>query len=431
MALTHLSVELLEHIVRHALPEGFESLALTCRKIYAICLPFIQRHNALRSHFQHVIFYEKRDPSYTIRSAFDLIARIATEPVVARYIRYLESKVDSSFLYHRPRHLYPDVKCGDAVIKSFAESPYLKQAGLDWQEYYDVIEKDLEAARYSQYAAAFLLTLLPNVERIALPKKWKSVSPTDKLIDAVIHKARQSYQLPSDTSSLTRLTEFEDSVPLNAHQRFELAWASPFLALPRVRSFWGPSCVARQDSGHQSIDKFQLTYPFGESLETVDFVSCDIDHASIAIFLKHTTRLRKLTYSHSSKDSEGPHNEDWDICNFVTAIEHAVGAHLEKLSISIRELRGSLTPGRASLRGFQQLRKLELPVEFAVCNAIADAAADRNIILSLESLSIEDGSTSHSTSDNEQPILGHLIPTSVRQLSLLSSGTQDHTKALE
>ncbi|ERF71119.1 hypothetical protein EPUS_09103 [Endocarpon pusillum Z07020] len=432
MALTNLPVEILEHIVRHALPEGFESLALTCRKIYAMCTPFIARHNLLRSHFQHVIFYEKMgDPLYTIRSAFDLIARIVTEPIVARYVRYLESKVDSCFLYHRPRHLYPDVNCGDVVIKSFAESPYLKQAGLDWQEYYDEIEKDLEAARYSQYAAAFLLTLLPNVEKIALPKKWKSVLATDKLIDAVIHKARQSYHLPFDTSSLTKLTEFEDSVPLNAHQRFDMALASPFLALPRVRSFWGPSCVARQDSGHQSIDKSQLTYPFGESLETVDFVSSDIDPAGIAIFLKHTTRLRKLTYSHASKDSEGPHDDDWDICNFVTKIEHAVGAHLEELSISIRELRGSLTPGRASLRGFQQLRKLELPIEFAVCNASADAAADRNIILSLESLTIEDGSTNHPTSDNKQPILGHLIPPSVRQLSLLSSGAQDHAKALE
>ncbi|KAL8853563.1 MAG: hypothetical protein Q9221_001549 [Calogaya cf. arnoldii] len=430
MTLTDLSVELIDHIVRYALPEGFESLALTCKRIYAICVPFVERHNALRSHFQHVIFHEKmRDPTYTIRSAFDLIARIATEPVVARYVRYLESTSDSSFLYGRPRYLYPDY--GDTVIKLFIKSPNLKQAGLDWQEYYDEIEKDLEAARYSQYAAAFLLTLLHNVEKIALPKKWKSVPATDKLIDAVVHKAQQSYHLPFNKSSLAKLTEFEDSVALNAHQRFDLALASPFLALPRVRSFWGTSCVARQHSRHQSMDESQITYPFGESLETVDLISSDIDHVGIAMFLKHTTRLRKLTYSHSSKDSEGPHNDDWDICNFILKIEQGVGAQLEELSISIRELRGKLTLGRASLRGFRQLRKLQLPIELAICNASANAAAGRNIFSSLESLSIEDRSTSHSTSDNEQPTLGHLVPSSVSHLSLLSSGTLDHAKALE
>ncbi|KAL9104900.1 MAG: hypothetical protein Q9163_000217 [Psora crenata] len=216
------------------------------------------------------------DPSYTIRSAFDLITRVAVEPVVARYVRHLDAKVDSSFLYHRPRHFYLDANCGDTVIRLFTESPYLEQAGLDWQEYYDEIEKDLEATRYSQHAAACLLTLLPNVETITLPKKWMSVPTSDKLINAVVRKAQQSNHLLFDAWSLTQVTTLEGSVPLNSHQRFDMAWATLVLAVPRVQSFRGPSCVARIDRGDQSVDTFQLTYPFGQSLESVDFISSDM-----------------------------------------------------------------------------------------------------------------------------------------------------------
>ena len=83
-----------------------------------------------------------------------------------------------------------DVECGGAVVRLFADSPDLAEAGLDWEEYYAKIEEDLEASRYSQYAAAFLLTLLPNVETLTLPKCWKPLEATDKLIDVVIRKVR-------------------------------------------------------------------------------------------------------------------------------------------------------------------------------------------------------------------------------------------------
>lgn len=72
------------------------------------------------------------------------------------------------------------------MVRLLANSPYLEQADLDWREYYAEVEEDLKAARYSQHAAAFLLTLLLNVEMLMLPRLWMLLDATDKLIDAVV-----------------------------------------------------------------------------------------------------------------------------------------------------------------------------------------------------------------------------------------------------
>lgn len=214
MALTRLPTEILENIITHTLPEGFESVALTCTRIHAICNPFIQSHSTLRARFDHFTYYENTsDWINTIRTAFDVITRIAVEPVVARYIRRADFAKDSYFTRGRPRELLADVHCGGAVLRLLADSPYLKQAGLDWQEFYAKIEEDLQAVRYSQHAAAFLMTLLPNVELLMLPKRWKPLDATDKLIDAIVRKANKS-RLPNDRPSLAQTIRFEPSVSL-------------------------------------------------------------------------------------------------------------------------------------------------------------------------------------------------------------------------
>lgn len=170
MSLTSLPVELLEHIVRCTLPEGFEGIALTCKKIHAVCAPFIKHHNELRSRFHNFTYYENTSEwIHTIRTAYDVITRIAVEPIVARYIRHADFEQDSRFTKGRPRQLLVDLHSGGAVQRLWANSTDLKQAGLDWREFESEVEKDLVAIRYSQHAAAFLLTLLPNVESLKLP----------------------------------------------------------------------------------------------------------------------------------------------------------------------------------------------------------------------------------------------------------------------
>ncbi len=109
------------------------------------------------------------------------------------------------------------------------------------------------------------------------------------------------------------------------------------------------SCVASGDS-LKSIPSKAPDHGIGETLEAVHFVCCSVDEVAIADFLRHTSRLRTFRYSHSTKNHGGPW--DWDLCKFVTAIEREVGSHLVELSVSICELRCSINPGKASMRGF-------------------------------------------------------------------------------
>jgi len=96
-----------------------------------------------------------------------------------------------------------------------------------------------------------------------------------------------------------------------------------------------------------------------------------------------------------------------------------------ELSVSIRELRGSIAPGKASMRAFQRLRKLEFPLEIALCNVTAAACR-----VATPKESLVGGSTAHGL-DFCEPLINDLVPASVSQLSLISCGTNHHEKVID
>ena len=399
MALISLPTEIIEMIIMQAMPEGFESMALCCKRVHAICVPFIEEHNALHSRFHHFAYFEnmRRDlTAPTIITAFDLITRIADEPRTANYIRSANFRIDGRSKYALYREGMKDDHGSDAVRRLFADSLELKEAGLDWQTYYAEIEEDLQAARYSQHAAAFLLTLLINVENLYLPKKWKPNDATDKLINVVVRKAKQSQCL----AYLKKLKLSVSSVP---QDHCELNWVSVFLGLPRIQSFRGTSCVAMDDGDMSTA--FKIPYNgFAINLETVDLVNCSIDEISITEFLKRSPNLKTFRYSHSTKENVAV--RDWNICKFVNAIEREAGNHLQGLSVSIHEYGGSIASGKVLMKGFQRLQKLELPLDIAIY-------------------------TRREIGDNELLFIDDFIPASVSQLSFISNGSNDHATILD
>lgn len=409
MAFGRLPNEILENIIAYTLPEGFEGLALTSKHTYGLSTRFIEHHNKLRIHFQD-FHYDKQDLAgkthfhlaaerrpYKACSAFNLIVIIAAEPVIANYIQKADFEDDSLCLciWNQDRELAKNSGHDNAVIELLANSSYLKEAGLDWRTYWAAIEGDLDAGCYSQHAAVFALTLLPNVTTLKLPRRWKPTAVADKLLDAVIHKARQPC-LPYDRPSIAQVSGFEASVKRTTEISFDMYWAIPFLALPHVQSFRGFNF--KGTGSYRSIEsKFVDTSDFEAAIEVVDISYASVDGAAIADFLKNTPRLRVLSYQHAISGNFVSQN--WDLCQFITAIENEVGSHLEKLSIRINELHYSIVPGRMSLSGFQNLRELELPLDAAMAN--------------------------------HELLLSDIIPASVSTLSLLSHGKGHHVEALD
>jgi hypothetical protein len=75
--------------------------------------------------------------------------------------------------------------------------------------------QDVKERRYSQHGATFLLTLLPNIEKLIIPP-WKQNYATDKLLDVVVAKPKQP------KSSLASVTRFEGAVSFFKEERFDL-----------------------------------------------------------------------------------------------------------------------------------------------------------------------------------------------------------------
>jgi hypothetical protein len=208
-----LPIELLERIVPLVVPEGFESLSLTCKTLNELCAQLIKRYNYLHSHYR-VFRYRtplKKDPftGNNIWGAYDLLTRISLEPVLARYIEHADLSRDS--LPIRPVRAKPEETVdGDGpFVTLFTESPYLEKAGLEWKEYYTSMQKEYRSrgtpeAAYSQHAAEFLLTLLPNVKTLQLPSEWDAEKSNEALLYVIVLAAKQT-DVTSSTPSLGKV----------------------------------------------------------------------------------------------------------------------------------------------------------------------------------------------------------------------------------
>lgn len=283
--------------------------------------------------------------------------------------------------------------------QTFAGLSYLREAGLNWEEYYNDMMEDVSNCRYSEHAVAFVLTLLPNLQILRPTGYWGPTPTSQKLINAIIQTVRQN---PNGTASLAQVSAIEET-----RGKYDLSWASSLIALPRIKNFQGGGCIGRVDSDKR-IEGRCLRTDLDSKLETAGFWDASIDAVAIADFLKHTPCLTSLTYWHSTKAKGGHRN--WDLCVFIAAVQREVGSHLEHLCAITTEIRCLISPGKPYLRGFQRLKGLELPLDIVLCGLKVDPA-------------------DHGSLDSKS-LLGEIVPASVSVLSLFSPGKSPHDKAL-
>ncbi|KAF7960053.1 hypothetical protein EAE96_001653 [Botrytis aclada] len=414
MSLLNLPTEIFDTVVSLVLPEGFESLALTCREIHASCTPFLKRHNQLRSEFHRLELGSRS----SINTLLDLILRIHSEPIIARYIIHADFGCDKYNPYvkffYRGHH--------GPLKNLLADSPYLKKAGLNRKLYHELIKADLRRNRhtsnYSQHVTAFVLTLLPNVKTLVL-SPWQPLKAPKKLLEAIVAESKLS-TFPCEDPSLAQLTKIR--ILTYTRLRFDLWQDFPLVALPNLRSYRGPNFVAKGDLSIAHPSKPISDFRCGQSLETVHLKNCCINDVAIANLLQHAPHLRSFKYTHSpEKESDG---EAWNIFKFIAAIEGEAGSYLEELSVKISASTStedtslkdrpiiSTAPNELFMRGFKCLRKLELPLEIAICdhaNAAFRETKSKRIL------------ANHGPR-NFEIFINELLPASVSYLSLSSDG---------
>lgn len=357
--------EILELIIAESRPDGFEGLALTCWRLYTLSHPLIRRHKQLRRRFENFLYFYVH-LGQSLVAASDIISLVAHEPVVARYIKSANLEADSEYLARamlfegKPKHV-PSIDDGGPVVDLFANSTYLKQAGIDWREYYTTFETDVREQRYSQNGSAFLLTLLPRAQKLTMPHHWKSNVATDALLSSVVDRAKQS-KLQHQKTSLASVTEIftkPSCQRLNA--------ASKLVALPQVELYSWQSCYAV--SNHPDTLGFAKVPYVAETLRTAVLDYCHIDHIGITSFLRCAPQLKTLRYTHHQYTGVTTHS--WDICAFMKAIAREAGDHLVALSVVRGDPDSPIVGGKASMRGFRRLEKLEVAMEVVLCTANA------------------------------------------------------------
>jgi hypothetical protein len=425
MALANLPPELFDMIVGYSLPPSFENLAITCKRIHALCAPSIERHNELRfrfRHFHYQYFDDSPDNLRSVVAASDLIKLIAADPTVARYIRSADLEHDSNFLTHYLvrtsnglRKSVPSIEEGGDIVRLFTNSTYLQRAGLDWRDFYSTFAQDVRAERYSQHGSVFLLTLLQYTEKLTIPEKWKQDTATNQLLNVLVEEARQTSS-SSSTRALGSVSTFNGRLWAPDRGQWGLIFAEPFLALPQLKSFSAP-CSFSVGTYPPSL-AFPGLPQFSDTLRVAWLLTCCIDDVGITRFLKHTPYLKTLIYSHGTNHAFPP--RDWDICKFIDAVAREAGGHLIELSVTDVGSRGYILPGKSSARGFEKLQKFEIPLDLVLCNIDA-AGVTANIATSLQLF----------FNGSWNPFVHDMIPPSLTHLMLKSKAFRPHERALD
>jgi hypothetical protein len=219
MALLNLPTEILSRIIKETIPESFENLAVTCITAYNASQYFLPKHNKFRRRYRNFAYGSAQElqDGRTCATSLQLIHGIAEEPVIARYIVSADFKNDQlPEEVETCRAQIQQITASPYVLQLLKNSSYLQSAGVDPSTVLHHLISQHKPAGTASLAATFLLTLLPNVTTLALPKNWEESerllydAPTVEkplevrdLLDEIVERAND----PSDsTAGLSKLT---------------------------------------------------------------------------------------------------------------------------------------------------------------------------------------------------------------------------------
>ena len=436
MKLLELPTEVLRLIVEETLPEGFESFTLTCRKIYTLCEDRLAKHNQLRRMYRNFRYKRLRsaanDPDFQDRhdiwSSLALIHAIGQEPLIARYIitadlkggvafdEYADDTEEAETIYQRT---IAELKSSGSLRQLLEQSSHLREAGEDVQDWFDSLVKDGEEIHH---ADTFLLTLLPNVEKVSLSENCRDQPFPDnppegtpdiwKLLDVIPRLANTN----DATASLSKLKVIEPTPFAGYECRYAMQTMAPLLAINSMREFYGGSLIAVNDN-YTGKDFDPRYATLGANLETVELAGCCMTARQCAKFTRGMKNLKSFKLAYEVKWHGCGH--DWSAGQFVAALMNGVGGTLECLSLSIYTWVGDLFTAITDLRGFTKLKELELDTQMIVGPPYtSDMGFDEDL---------------HEVVDVPPaiPRLLDLLPPSLEKLDLLTDASESSTQCLQ
>jgi hypothetical protein len=349
MSLLDLSIELLQQVIYDAIPEGFESLALSCKCLHAASQLYIKKYNK----WNH--YACKKDGEY-ISSPLKVLLEIAVDPDIPRYIQHADfsSEPHHPSLYQLNGSILVELKrCRDRVGMLLDRSIVLRNTVEDSTIW---LPRVLEGICGHHFAISVILSLLYNLKGLQLPNSWGSdpwihAFPEDQMNDIVRAIVQDANDASKPLAGLSKLAVFNPLCGTSTLLRRDLRNLPPFLELNSLRTLRCGSIVIYPTAQ----EPLPMTF-----LTTVEMAGCSVEADGISFFLKSTPRLRKFRFSWEEKFAFS--KSSWDAGAFVAAIADAVGNTLEEMSLSILDLCGSGVNPIASMTNFTQLKTLELDI---------------------------------------------------------------------
>lgn len=445
-----LPLELLQSIIVATIPEGIESAALSCRTLYNASKTYLADHNKLRREWSHFAYdtalVTRGDPwggrTAVIFSALGLLDRITENPLIARYIRVADLRneifdITAPYGDALQKKLQQDDALRRRFIRLLGNSRYLSESDMEPDEFLETAIGLVDIDASALLAGAFLMTLLPNVQELALPRQWRYLylpfnlrnrydgesmaervnTVCWKLFDSIVQKANSPDQHDASLAKLHTIKPFEG--PGYDEGRNALQLFTPFISLPSVRSFSTGSSIALDDG--YTGKPFDTRYDsFGAQLEHVYLEGCCIDYKEITKFLSKCKKLKTFKFNFEMKwHGCGSY---WDAGHFARAVEAETYSTLEVLSLGVISVLDGSGSGIVSLKKFQKLRAVELGLDYFTgppCGREKDLSWDEH----------KQGETVNG--QNEAPSLWDLLPSSVEDVVLMGDRLKESLEVLQ
>ena len=373
MSLANFPNELLSIIFEQCLLSGgFEDLALSCKRCYAVAQRYTKSYNEQMLSWRRINGRGSK-PEAPPSTMLDMIRAIQENSDRARWVRFLD-------LYRFEKLKVKD-DCLERIdlellIDHITSRPWFstipdKNALCTWIRHHSMEEEGNERRdsttnhqRVLTWTVVLLL-LLYNAETIIVPMSWKHIAEEDlsMLSKMALHLHTQRSGAKSTKGRSFPLGNLR-SVYYPGHfllsqSDTSLSAIAPFLSSEVLEKLQARTLIAMDGSS----TNMSFTWPyhgFTSNLKTIKLEQCCIEPRCLTELLYHAPHVENFVYSHIHTTH---HGRDWSAGAFIAAIGIHIGKTLRQLSVTIDSSGCKMLTGAHSLKDFTAIEECVLDLD--------------------------------------------------------------------